>query len=101
MEIQLGCENPGTDGSGNVYTYNNFGPATSNFVQWGGNNFSTYAAWETAAGNCGTTGCSHSMEFDPMLTNPSGAVFTLQPGSPAIAAGVGGVDLGAIPYVAP
>jgi hypothetical protein len=101
MWIQLGCENPGSDGAGNTYSYNSFGKPATNFIGWAGYNyFSTYAAWETAAGNCGTAGCSHSMELDPLLTNPSGGIFTLQAGSPAIGAGEGGVDLGAIPYVA-
>jgi hypothetical protein len=98
---QYGCENPGTDGSGNTYTYNSLGAGSSMDVQWGGGtNYSTYAAWETAKGNCGATGCSHSMEANPMLTNPSAGVFTLQPGSPAIGAGLEGVDLGAIPHTA-
>jgi hypothetical protein len=95
---ETGCENPGTDGSGNVYTYNNFGVAANNFIQWGtGTSFSTYAAWDTAPSNCGTLGCAHSMESDPMLADPSGGIFNLRPGSPAIGAGIGGVDLGAIP----
>jgi hypothetical protein len=99
--IQLGCENPGSDGSGNTYTYNNLGKPATSFIGWAGYHyFSTYAAWENAAGNCGAPGCSHSMEFDPLLTNPSAGIFTLQPGSPAIGAGEGGVDLGAIPFVA-
>jgi hypothetical protein len=37
------------------------------------------------------------MESDPMLADPSGGIFNLRPGSPAIGAGIGGVDLGAIP----
>jgi Chitobiase/beta-hexosaminidase C-terminal domain len=101
MWVQLGCENPGSDGAGNTYTYNSFGKAATNFIEWGANNYdSTYAGWETAAGDCGTAGCSHSIENDPLLTNPAQGVFTLQSTSPAIGAGDGGVDLGAIPYVA-
>ncbi len=66
----------------------NLGVATANFIQWGSGVYeSTYATWETDAGNCGTIGCSHSVEADPLLTNPSIGVFTLQPGSPAIGAG--------------
>ena len=99
--IQLGCENPGSNGAGNTYTFNNLGKAATSFIEWGANTYySTYAGWETAAGNCGTAGCSHSMENDPLLTNPAQGIFTLQSTSPAIGAGEAGVDLGAIPYVA-
>jgi hypothetical protein len=85
---QYGCENPGTDGSGNVYTYNDFGAASSKFTEWGhGTYYSTYPAWETATGNCGTPGCSHSVQTDPQFVNPAAAQFWLQSGSPAIDAG--------------
>jgi parallel beta-helix repeat protein len=83
-----GGENDGTNGSGNVYTYNGFGVATSNFLRWGASTYSTYALWEAATGNCGTTGCSHSMQADPLFTNAGAGDFTLQAGSPAIGAGV-------------
>ncbi len=100
--VNFGCENPGSDGSGNFYNYNSLGIAKTNFIQWGARkSFSSYSAWETATGNCGTTGCSHSMESDPKLTNSSGGVFTLTFDSPAIGAGSAGLDLGAVPYVAP
>jgi hypothetical protein len=81
-----GGNNDGAMGSGNVYTYNALGPAASNFIQWG-SNYSTYPSWETATGNCSTAGCSHSVESDPKLNNPSGGDFTLQAVSPAIDAG--------------
>jgi hypothetical protein len=85
----FGCDNPGANGSGNVYTYNAFGPEASNFIEWVARSYySTYAAWEAATGNCGTTGCSHSMQSDPLFTNPSSGDFTLQAGSPAMGAGV-------------
>jgi hypothetical protein len=96
----VGCENPGIAGSGNVYTYNAFGVAASTFILWGSTQYPTYAAWETATGNCGTIDCTHSMESDPILTDPSEGTFSLQSDSPAIGAGMGGVDLGAVPYVA-
>ena len=102
LQVRFGCENPGPDGSGNTYYYNSFGIAKTSFVQWGATQyFSSYSAWETATGNCGTTGCSHSMESNPKLTNASGGVFTLVFGSPAIGAGLAGLDLGATPYAAP
>jgi hypothetical protein len=82
-----GCDNPGRDGSGNVYTYNSFGTAASNFIYWGGTNYSTYSSWETATGNCGTARCSHSDQTTPTFTNAAGNNFTLTPGSSAIGAG--------------
>jgi hypothetical protein len=88
LQCFLGGENDGTMGSGNVYTYNDFGAASTNFINWGfGVGKSTYSAWETATGNCGTTGCSHSVQADPLFVNAAGAQFWLQSGSPAIDAG--------------
>jgi hypothetical protein len=90
----FGCENPGADGSGNVYTYNAFGVAATSFMWWGVNSseysvyYSTYSSWEAATGNCGTAGCSNSIQQNPLLNNPSDGDFTLQAGSPAIGAGV-------------
>jgi hypothetical protein len=96
-----GCENPGTNGSGNVYTYNGFGAGARNFIQWGlGVYESTYTAWETATGNCGTTGCSHSVQADPQFVNASAAQFWLQSSSPAIDAGTNlgsPYDMGLLP----
>lgn len=82
LDAEEGGENDGTYGSGNVYTYNSFGPQTANFIQWGAAYKSTYAAWETAYG-----GTTHSVQTDPLLTNPGSAIFTLQSTSPAIGAG--------------
>jgi hypothetical protein len=83
-----GCENPGTSGSGNVYTYNDFGAQASNFIHWGANTYeSTYSAWETAKGNCGSSGCSHSIQTAPTFTNAGADDFTLTSGSSAIDAG--------------
>jgi hypothetical protein len=83
-----GCENPGKDGSGNTYTYNSLGAAAPSFILWGSTWYSTYAAWETAVGNCGTAGCTNSMQQNPMLNAPSGGDFSLQSGSPAVGAGL-------------
>jgi hypothetical protein len=89
LSVQNGCENAGGNGSGNVYTHNDFGNATSNFIQWGlGVFYSTYATWEAATGNCGTTGCSHSVEAAPTFANSSAGQFWLTSGFPAIDAGL-------------
>lgn len=79
LDTRNGGENDGTNGSGNVYTYNCFDVESTNFVQWGsGVYYSTYDAWETAYG-----GTTNSIESDPLLTNPGADDFTLQAGSPA------------------
>jgi parallel beta-helix repeat protein len=84
-----GGENDGTNGSGNVYTYNDFGAGASNFIQWGfGNYESAYAAWETATGNCGAAGCSDSVQSAPTFANAGGGQFWLTSGSPGIDAGL-------------
>jgi len=88
LEVFNGCENPGANGSGNVYTYNDFGTAASNFITWGSSNYSTYATWEAATGNCGTTGCSHSVQADPQFVNAAASQFWLASASPAIDAGL-------------
>ena len=83
-----GGENDGTYGSGNIYTYNAFGAAATNFIEWGSSTYkSIYSAWETATGNCGTSGCSHSIQTAPTFTNAAGNNFTLASGSSAIDAG--------------
>lgn len=92
--VTSGCENSGTAGSGNVYTNNSFGaPGESlgggaQFIRWGSSYYSTYAAWEAATGNCGTTGCSHSVQSDPLFISTTTPNFALQSTSPAIDAGV-------------
>src|SRR5208337_5546951 len=74
---------------GNVYLYNDFGPAATGFINWGkAGKQSTYAAWETAAGNCGKVGCSHSVQADPQLVSAAASQFWLASGSPAIDAGL-------------
>jgi hypothetical protein len=84
-----GAENDGRNGSGNIYRYNSFGRADANFIEWAaGTYYSSYAAWETAIGSCGATGCSHSVQFDPLFTSASDGDFTPLPGSPAISAGL-------------
>lgn len=109
LEAILGGNNVGT-GSGNIYTFNGFGVASSNFIQWAsGVNYSTYAAWEAAAGNCGTTGCSNSMQQDPVFINTTSGDFRVERESPALGAGtfISGVstvnppNIGALGVVTP
>jgi hypothetical protein len=90
-----GCQNiadaTGDSGSGNVYTFNALGVASKNFIEWGSDPLlyeSTYEAWETAVGNCGAIGCSHSVESDPLFTDTLTNDFTLSSHSPAIGAGL-------------
>jgi hypothetical protein len=89
LVARYGCENVGIYGRGNVYTYNDFGPLATNFIEWGAGVYeSTYATWETATGNCGTTGCSHSVEAAPAFANASAGQFWLTSGSPGVDAGL-------------
>jgi len=83
-----GGQNDGTYGSGNLYLYNDFGPQASNFIKWGSGYESTYAAWESAAGNCGAVGCSHSVQAAPQFASVAASQFWLASGSPAIDAGL-------------
>jgi hypothetical protein len=87
LRADIGGDNNGIDGSGNVYTYNSFGTAGANFITWGASKHSTYASWEAATGNCGTTGCSHSIQTAPTFNNVGANNFTLASGSSAIASG--------------
>ena len=84
-----GGENDGTNGSGNVYTYNAFGVQAANFIQWGTSALSTYAAFDAAYGTA-----THSVAGDPKFKNAAGSDFSLLNGSPAIDTGT---NLGA-PY---
>jgi parallel beta-helix repeat protein len=101
LYASFGCENAAGYGAGNVYTYNDFGSAATSFIEWGaGAYYSTYAAWEAATGNCGTTGCSHSVQANPLYENTSASQYWLQSGSPAIDVGANlgtTYDLGLLP----
>ena len=83
FSAQNGGENDGTNGSGNVYSYNDFGPTASNFLQWGSSTFySTLSAWQTASSQ------SNNLASDPLFVSTSTPDFHLDAGSPAIEAGV-------------
>jgi parallel beta-helix repeat protein len=84
-----GGENDGTNGSGNVYTYNAFGVQAANFIQWGTSTLSTYAAFDAAYGTA-----THSVAGDPKFKNAAGGDFSLLNGSPAVDTGT---NLG-VPY---
>jgi hypothetical protein len=93
----IGGNNDGVNGSGNVYTYNAFGVQAASFITWSfGVTFSTYPSWEAATGNCGTTGCSHSLESAVSFANAGTGDFRLVPGSPALTAGSTGGYIGAL-----
>ena len=106
LRALYGCDNPSSIGSGNVYTYNAFGPQASNFLAWGGTfgsttYYATYAAWEMATGNCGTTGCSHSLESAVSFVNTTSGDFRLPRGAASLTAGSTGGSIGALDVVTP
>jgi len=83
LEAFNGCENPGTDGLGNVYTYNDFGPDATNFIQWGASTYySTLAAWQAASGQ------TNNLNANPLFVSTSTPNFALTSSSPAIDAGL-------------
>jgi hypothetical protein len=88
-----GGQNDGTDGYGNTYTYNSFGNAATNFILWSPTltsptQYSTYATWEAASGNCGTTGCSHSIQTSPTFVSVGTGNFAPATGSSAVGSGL-------------
>ena len=85
-----GGENDGTNGSGNVYRYNCFGPDAAGMFQWGATFLDTYAALESAYGSA-----MSNVEADPLFVAPDNGDFTLQVGSPALSAASDGGNLGA------
>ena len=75
--------NPGTDGTGNVYTHNDF-EERDFFLFWDAGTFDTIAAWES--GSSGTV--ENNIGDDPLFVDAGSADFNLTAGSPAIDAGV-------------
>jgi parallel beta-helix repeat protein len=63
--------------------YNIIGPEKTPFILWHYSSYTTLAAYKTVVGQD-----AHSISSDQKFTNPAGADFTLQAGSPAIGAGV-------------
>lgn len=96
-----GCNNDGTQGTGNVYTYNYVGANRTSMLEWATTFYSTLASWEAATGNCGTGGCSHSSQSDPQFVNAIASDFRLSRGSPALTAGNTSGVIGAVGVVQP
>jgi hypothetical protein len=82
LNVFGGAENSGTNGYGNVYAYNDFGPDARAFIRWGSTDYSTIAAWHASSSQV------NNLNANPLFTNPSAGIFTLQSGSPVIGAGV-------------
>jgi len=70
--------------AGNVYAYNLYYGGSTTPFEWAGTQYA-FAGYQTASGQ---DAGPHSMQADPLFTNAAGGDFTLQPGSPAIGAGV-------------
>jgi parallel beta-helix repeat protein len=115
--IDIGGNNDGTYGVGNIYRNNSLGPAAANFAYYcttsgsacSGGSVSTYAALDTGYGSA-----MNNVQSNPLLSLPSAYDFSLQIGSPAIAAGFSDSsiplilgtgsslpDLGALPATGP
>jgi hypothetical protein len=84
-----GGDNTVGQGTGNTYWYNCFGAQSTGFIRYGYlNYYATYAAWEADSKVIKDGGTTHSIQSDPLLTNPTTHDFTLQADSPCINAGV-------------
>lgn len=81
LSANNGGQNDGTNGSGNVYAYNMFGPEATNFITWGASIYSTVAAWQTASSQSG------NLASNPLFVSSSKPDFHLQSNSPAIKRG--------------
>jgi hypothetical protein len=82
LYADLGGDNDGIYGSGNVYQHNCFGPERAGFIKWGKADYSYYAQWESACG-----GPTYSIKADPQFVNTSTTDFHLLSSSPCIRAG--------------
>ena len=82
LYANLGGDNDGTYGSGNVYENNCFGAESSNFISWDATNYSTYDTWLAASSQA-----DNNVEADPLFTNSASDDYTLQSGSPCVGAG--------------
>lgn len=69
-----------------VIDYNEYNGGSGNIFFWNGSAYTTFADWKTASSQD-----AHSLNSDPLFTNPGSSDFTLQVTSPARLVGV---DLG-------
>lgn len=82
LYCDTGGDNDGTNGSGNLYTHNNFGPESDDFILWGGTRYDTYAGWESEYGQT-----TRSVNGDPGFEDVAGRRFNLAESSPCRDAG--------------
>jgi len=110
LYADLGGDNDGINGSGNVYQRNCFGPERAGSIRWGKADYSSYAPWESAYGTP-----TYSVRADPQFVNSALGSFELCPSSPCIDTGTdvglvqdhagvtvpqgNGVDIGALEFV--
>lgn len=83
LYCNTGGDNDGVYGTGNVYSNNNFGQESYEFVSWDGDDHDTYAAWESNYGES-----SESIEADPQFADYSRDGLYLMAGSPCRNTGV-------------
>jgi parallel beta-helix repeat protein len=77
-----GGQNDGTNGYGNVYAYNDFGPNATNFIQWGASTYySTLASWQASSTQ------ANNLNANPLFISTSTNNFALVSSSPLIDAG--------------
>ena len=64
LQATNGGENDGTNGYGNVYAYNEFGPDASSFIRWGSSTYySALATWQAASNQV------NNLNSDPLFAD--------------------------------
>lgn len=93
-----GCDNDGTNGSGNVYNHNGFGGGSPSFYwnQEGYYSFTGYSTLNTAYGSS-----MNNLTSDPQFVNTTSYDFRLGRFSPALTASSTGGVVGALGAVKP
>jgi len=82
LYANLGGDNDGTYGSGNVYEQNCFGAESAGFIEWDGTAYDTYDTWISASSQT-----DNNIESDPTFTNSGNDDYSNAAGSPSIGAG--------------
>jgi parallel beta-helix repeat protein len=82
LYARFGGDNDGSNGTGNVYQYNNFGQQSKDFIQWGGTAYDTYSTWKSAYGSN-----TYSITGDPELAGSTRNTLFLTEQSPCRDAG--------------